>query len=219
MICWVADAHGVLRSDDHTCAVRYEELASDQRTPDADNAVIRLLVRDEWCRDHDPTYDAAARFDAANASDVVIDDRRRVVSIGTLHGTGAMLDNMQAQDELFGPTTFEPVAVRGECLALLRTRALSESGFELRLLAVAEINDEGVFNVWTFFDEDDDLAAIEHLDSRAGRAPHRAAERSRPRHAAWLVGLHPARLRSPTRLARTRLRRGRPCAPRFRLRR
>jgi class 3 adenylate cyclase len=146
---------------------RFEELAAaDSRTPHVDNAVVRKLATGAWRQAFDPTYDSQAELEAQNAADVVVDDRRRGVSIGVLHGHDEMDENIRAQDGLFGPTTFEPVAVRGDRLALVRTRAVAPSGFELVSLGVVEIDDDGRFCSWTFFDESDLVAALEELEQR-----------------------------------------------------
>ena len=100
------------------------------------------------------------------ADDLVIEDRRTGVSIGELHGVDAAIENMQAQDELFGPTTFEPIAVRGEHLALFRTHAVSTSGFELVSLGIIETNEAGQQCAMTFFDEEALADALEELDAR-----------------------------------------------------
>jgi hypothetical protein len=146
---------------------RFEELAAaDPRTPHVDNAVVRKLVAGSWQQAFDPSYDPQAELDTQNAADVVVDDRRRGVSIGVLHGTDAMEQNIRAQDGLFGPTTFEPIAVRGERLALVRTRAVAPSGFELVSLGIVETDAQGRFRSWTFFDESDLVAAFEELEQR-----------------------------------------------------
>ena len=153
--------------DDHTAAwAKFEELAAETRTPHVDNAVVREVVRGVWRQEFDPSFDAVAEMEAGTAADVVIDDRRRGVSIGVLRGREEMHDNVRAQDELFGPTTFEPIAVRGDHLALLRTLAVSATGFELVSLAIAETNDAGKFCSWTFFDESDLGLAVDTLDAR-----------------------------------------------------
>ena len=146
---------------------RFEELgAADPRTPHVDNAVVRSLSRGTWRQEFDPTYDAQAELNAQNAADVVVDDRRRGVSIGVLHGHDEMDENIRAQDDLFGPTTFDPIAVRGERLALARTRAVAPSGFELVSLGIFEADAEGRFSSFTFFDESDLVAALEALEQR-----------------------------------------------------
>ena len=158
--------------------------------------------RGTWRQEFDPTYDAQAELNAQNAADVVVDDRRRGVSIGVLHGHDEMDENIRAQDDLFGPTTFDPIAVRGERLALARTRAVAPSGFELVSLGVFEADAEGRFSSLTFFDESDLVAALEELEQRhrelSGDAypPNErlfversiAYQHGRPRHDARLLG-------------------------------
>ena len=145
---------------------KFEELAAETRTPHVDNAVVRELVRGEWRQEFDPSFDVATEMEAGTAADIVIDDRRRGVSVGVLRGREEMHDNVRAQDELFGPTTFEPIAVRGDHLALLRTLAVSATGFELVSLAIAETDTAGKFCSWTFFDEHDLRLAVDLLDER-----------------------------------------------------
>jgi hypothetical protein len=154
-------------ADRDPARARFEELATaDPRIPHVDNAVVRKLVAGAWQQAFDPTYDPQAELAAQTAADVVIDDRRRGVSIGVLHGHHEMDENIRAQDGLFGPTAFEPIAVRGERLALARTRAVAPSGFELVSLGIVEIDAEGRYSSWTFFDEPDLVAALEELEQR-----------------------------------------------------
>jgi hypothetical protein len=154
-------------SDRDAARACFEELAAaDPRTPNVDNAVVRKLVAGTWKQVFDPTHDPHAEFGAQNAADVVVVDRRRGVSIGVLHGHDEMQQNMRAQDDLFGPTTFEPIAVRGERLALARTRAIAPSGFELVSLGIVEIDADGRYCSWTFFDDTDLVAALETLEQR-----------------------------------------------------
>ena len=127
---------------------------------------MRDLTRAVWREEFDPTFDQMAEMEAQTVADIVIDDRRRGVSIGVLHGRDEMADNIHAQDELFGPTTYLPIAVRGDHLALLRTRSVSETGFELVSLAIAETNAAGQYSAWTFFDEADLRLALETLYAR-----------------------------------------------------
>ena len=105
-------------SDEPAARARFEELAAETRTPHIDNAAVRLNQRGVWLGTFDETFDRTESM----ADDLVIEDRRSGVSIGRLHGIAAAVENIEAQDELFGPTTFEPVAVRGEHLMLARTR-------------------------------------------------------------------------------------------------
>ena len=126
----------------------------------------RDLTRAVWREEFDPTFDQMAEMEARTAAHIVIDDRRRGVSIGVVRGRDEMADNIRVQDELFGPTTFLPIAVRGDHLALLRTRSVSETGFELVSLAIAETNNAGKYCAWTFFDEADLRLALETLYAR-----------------------------------------------------
>ena len=141
--------------------------AAETRTPYVDNEVVRRFERYFWLTEFGESIDPVESM----APDLVIEDRRTGVSIGQLRGVDAAIDNMEAQDELFGPTTFAPIAVRGEHLALFRTRALSDSGFELVSLGIVEIDDTGQTCAMTFFDDDD-------LAHRA-RRPRRAVRRDR----------------------------------------
>jgi hypothetical protein len=154
-------------ADGETARARFDELAAaDPRTPHVDNAVVRKLVAGAWRQAFDPSYELQAELEAQNSADVVVEDRRRGVSIGVLHGHDEMDENVRAQDGLFGPTTFEPIAVRGDHLALVRTRAVAPSGFELVSLGVVETDAEGRYRSWTFFDDDDLPAALEELEHR-----------------------------------------------------
>ena len=148
--------------DEAAARSRFEELAAESRTPHVDNAVVRLLARNLWRGTFDETCDPTESM----ADDLVIDDRRSGVSIGQLRGIDAAVENIAAQDDLFGPTTFEPLAVRGDHLMLSRTRAVSESGFELVSIGLFETNNAGQSCAMTFFDEDDRAGAFDALESR-----------------------------------------------------
>ena len=177
---------------------RLDELgAADQtRPPYLDNAVMRAIT-------------VGGMADAAVvADDLVVDDRRSGVSLPELHGAEELVEASRAQEELFGPTVIEPVAVRGDRLALVRTRSVSESGFELVAYGIFETNVAGQLCAMVFFDETDLTTALEELDAvldgRRRRAHGHHHGRQRPQ---GRVGSQRVRRDVPPPLVRLLLRR------------
>jgi hypothetical protein len=126
------------------------------RPPYLDNAASRLLS----------AGDSGAADIANFADDVTIDDRRVGVSLGELHGAEAAIRTSETMDELFGPTEIEPIAIRGDRLVLVRTRAVSASGFEVVSYGIFETNDAEQISAMVFLDEIDLTAALAELDAR-----------------------------------------------------
>ena len=146
--------------DDYDAAhARFEELGAAGPSLAIDNAALRALVRGNWLVEFEG-HDIAA----AMADDLVVDDRRRGVSLPELHGAEEVAHASRIQEELFGRTTMEPVAVRGERLVLVKTRAVAESGFELIVYGVFEANGAGQFCAMVFFDEGDLPRAVDELE-------------------------------------------------------
>ena len=170
VVCFEPEQHDAARA-------QFEALGAETRTPYPDNAVVRLLARGTWLSRFVPNHDAFAGL----ADDLVVRDHRSGVSLPEMHGPDELVAASRAQEDLFGPIEIEPVAVRGDRLALVHTRAVAPSGFEMGGYGIFEIDDAGRQNAMTFFDDDDLLAAIEALDARyaeiAGpeRAPAEAA--------------------------------------------
>ena len=135
---------------------RLEELGAPPTWPPyLDNTACRLITSGS---DTDISADISA--------DVIIDDRRRGVSLPPLHGADAFIENTQIQEEMFGPTALEPVATRGDRLVLARTLTVAASGFELVAYGVFETNEAGQFCAAVMFDETDRDRALRELDRR-----------------------------------------------------
>ncbi|BBZ14762.1 BTAD domain-containing putative transcriptional regulator [Mycobacterium branderi] len=125
-------------------------------------------------------YFAARDWDAIAttlAENVSHDDRRHVVNAGVLHGRDAQIANLRAIAEV-GVANFSStaIAIRGACLALVRTRS---SGQEQGLAAIlteeiglVEINRDNRMTAYIAFDANDIDAAFKELDARylAGEA-------------------------------------------------
>ena len=144
---------------------RLDELggADPTRPTYLDNSVLRLIM-------------VGGTVDPAGfADDLVVDDRRSGVSLPQLHGSEEAVQASQAQEALFGPTEMEPVATRGDRLALVRTRSTAESGFELVAYGIFETNDDGRISAMVFFDETDLDGALSELNARV---PHRRGGRA-----------------------------------------
>ena len=124
------------------------------RPPDLDNTPLRMLMGGG-------TVDQAAFAD-----DLVVDDRRAGVSLPLLHGPEEVIEASRVQDDLFGPTVIEAVATRGDRLALVKTRSIAESGFELVSYGIFETNEAAQFRAMVFFDETDLDTALTELGVR-----------------------------------------------------
>ena len=162
-IAGLADSLDYFDPEQHEAArARFAELGNETRTPYIDNAVIRLLARGTWLEKYDPAHDHAADF----AVDISFEDRRSGVSLPQMDGVDPVVANIAALNEVLGPTDFEPVAVRGDHLALVSTRTTSESGFEFTSLMIFETDDADRICHMVSFDEHAVADALEELDER-----------------------------------------------------
>ena len=103
------------------------------------------------------------------APDFVRYDQRRGVSTPTLHGLAEFEANMRAIFEVFDTFTTEPVAIRGDRVALVRVHLARERASPRSMLGVYETNEHGLLTRGTSFDEDD----LDAADRRARGAVHR----------------------------------------------
>ena len=132
----------------------------DPRHPWIENAATRIL----------PRFTAlfeAKRFDQTEA--LLADDFRRVDRRSTVSsrdiGKAEYLEWHRSLYEIFDTVTFQPLAVRGERLSLVRITAARE-GFETVSLALARLDEEGLIAELVHFDEADLAAAQDELDER-----------------------------------------------------
>ena len=150
-------------ADEEAARSRFEVLAeADPRTPALDNDVVRFLARGTWLHRFEPTHDPFSGL----ADDLIVSDHRSGVTLPDLHGAAELVEASRAQEDLFGPIEIEPVAVRGDRIALVYTRAVAESGFETGGYGIFEMNDAGQQNAMTFFDDDDLAGALEEMERR-----------------------------------------------------
>ena len=148
---------------------RFEELHPP--TPRLENSATRA-----WERLF--SYIAAGDWDAvtqATADNVSVDDRRRVVNAGILHGRDANIKDAQATVDVgFAMTMVGVLATRGERLALIRVRVSGRDPEAIQndALNIVEIDAEERIVGDVVFDLDDFDAAIAELDARyiAGEA-------------------------------------------------
>jgi hypothetical protein len=68
--------------------------------------------------------------------------------------------------ETFPHATQEPLAVRGDRLALLRINMFTDAGFEVPHLGLFEIDGDMLISQVTTFDESDLADAIEMMEAR-----------------------------------------------------
>ena len=103
---------------------------------------------------------------AGIAPDVTLVDRRIGPTLGELQGRDLFVDNLRRIYELFGRIDVDVIAVRGERLAVTRTRFVSADGFETVEYDVIESNERGLIETVTAFGDADLDAALDELDER-----------------------------------------------------
>ncbi len=117
-------------------------------------------------------WHAVAQITAENVS---VDDRRRVVNAGILHGRDANIKDAQATVDVgFAMTVVGALATRGERLALIRVRVSGRDPGAIQndALNIVEIDAGDRIVAGVVFDLDDFDAALAELDTRyiAGEA-------------------------------------------------
>ena len=101
------------------------------------------------------------------AVDVVNDDRRPTVSSGRRVGREQIIELTESLAAVgFDSMTQEPIAIRGERLALMRRAWRNPDGFDLEVLALQELDDAGLVAHNVLFDPDDLALALVDLDRR-----------------------------------------------------
>ena len=151
--------------DDWDAALaRLDELGATPTEVGPVNTVTRLLAQ---LLDLMNRGDNAAAFALdAVATDVVRFDRRHTVAAPTVLDGAGFIENAIAIYEVFGVVRPEPIAVRGDRLALIRLHCGEPDGFPMRLLVVYELDAHGrIVREADFDDEQMDEARAE-LDER-----------------------------------------------------
>lgn len=98
------------------------------------------------------------------AEDIVNDDRRSGVSAGVVSGRDAVLALTQGLEGVgFTAMTNDPIAVRGDRVALFRRVWHHPDGYEVPLLAVMAFDDDGQMTVNVMWDTDQLDAAVAEL--------------------------------------------------------
>ena len=149
-------------ADEGRARAHLEKLAAaDPRTPVLDNDAIRQMVRLLWI----------ARFDFDRSvemfsPDVVLSDRRGVIGLPTLTGIEAMGFMYTSIFAVYDDMTGEPVAERGERLALFGHRMSTEGGSESVAYMLVGLDGEGRIDVMVSFDENDLAGTLEELERR-----------------------------------------------------
>ena len=154
----------VYEEDDVDAALaRFEELRPQTRR--LENAASRAAER------HSAHF-AARDWDALAkvlADDILVDDRRRVVSAGIKRGRDAEIANLRAVADV-GITymTSVVIAVRGEGLMLAHASGgdNTSEAFTNEMLGVVELNPHNQISVIVLFELDDFDSAIAELDAR-----------------------------------------------------
>ncbi|HEY3925569.1 MAG TPA: hypothetical protein VGL75_13485, partial [Acidothermaceae bacterium] len=156
-------------TDLDTALARFDQLSPP--APRLENAATRVFERLYSCiasRD----WDAVAQITAENVS---LDDRRRVVNAGVVHGRDAAIEGTQATVDVgFTMTMLGAMAIRGERLALTRVRVSGPDpeANQNDALNIVEIDADDRIVADVVFDIEYVGAAIAELDARylAGEA-------------------------------------------------
>ena len=98
--------------------------------------------------------------------DVERQDRRRVVSMPEVADAAGWAENLASIYDVFDRVEAEPVAIRGERLAVMRVRCVREPDFEARMVNLYEFDEHDHLVLEIDFDEDDLVAAVGELDRR-----------------------------------------------------
>jgi hypothetical protein len=156
-------------ADIDAAIAKFDELS--RHAPRLENAAMRAYERLQAC--------FLARDWIAIAQGLSVDhysdDRRRVVNSGIRHGRDAEVASLQATADL-GVTSLTsiPIAIRGDRLALTRTRGATSGpeAFDTELLRIVEIDADDRIVTRVVFGLDDIDAAFNELDARylAGEA-------------------------------------------------
>jgi hypothetical protein len=104
-------------------------------------------------------------FDDTIAENVVRFDTRRSVATPTLEGRAAFIENVRAIYDVFDSLVLEPLAIRGDRVALFRV-TLSRDGFAATMLGVYETDERGLVVRGTSFDDEDLDLALDELEDR-----------------------------------------------------
>ena len=142
---------------------RFDQLS--RQAPLLENAATRVFERLY-------SYVAARDWDVVGqtaAENVSVDDRRRVVNAGVLHGRDAAIEGTKATVDVgFTMTMVGALATRGERLALTRVRVSGPDPEAIQndALNIVEIDAEERIAADVVFDLDDFEAAIAELDAR-----------------------------------------------------
>ncbi|WP_374024430.1 BTAD domain-containing putative transcriptional regulator [Mycobacterium sp. HNNTM2301] len=142
---------------------RFDELS--RRTPRLENTATRV-------QEHVFSYIAAGDWSAVTqitAENVSVDDRRRVVNAGVLHGREANIESTRATVDVgFTMKMLDVLATRGERLALLRVRVSGRDADTIQNDAfnVVEIDADERIAGNAVFDLEDFDAAVAELDAR-----------------------------------------------------
>ncbi len=160
--------------DDHeweAALARFDELSAeplDARSPRVENAATALAQR--WLELTD-----ARRFDEARRlmrSDFVRVDHRSHLAYPAITSADDYMAWHATSYEHFDSITSEPIAVRGERLALNRTTLEVDGGFASTFLMLSELGDDGLWASSEIYDEADIVAALRELDERYAEGVH-----------------------------------------------
>ena len=108
-------------------------------------------------------YDTQRRV---TAREFVHDDRRPLVGLDDQGRRGMTLNHELMLDQGYEILPPEPMAVRGDRLALSLVRARTAAGDESNLLALNELDVDGLFVRSTAYGETDLVGALDELDAR-----------------------------------------------------
>lgn len=150
-------------ADSDAAIARFEQLS--RSAPPLENTATQVFER-LYSYVADGDWHAVAQITAENVS---VDDRRRVVNAGILHGRDVNIKDAQATVDVgFTMTMVDVVAIRGVRLALTRVRVSGHDPDAIQndALSIVETDAEDRIAAVVVLDNDDFDAAVAELDAR-----------------------------------------------------
>ena len=147
---------------------RLHELAAPPptATPRLDNAATASAQRVSAMAARNDLAEIEAVCEELCAEDIVRLDHRGGVAGMPLQGRAEMVRLFHETFTVFPVFTAQPIAVRGERLALARVQMASPEGFAIRLIGLYDLDSDGRLAFFAHYDESDLPAALAELSRR-----------------------------------------------------
>ena len=134
--------------------------------PTLDNAVTAALRHVVALAERNDFDEIEALCEELCAEDIERLDHRGGVAGMPLRGRAEIVRLFHETFAVFPVFTAQPIAVRGERLALTRVQMASPEGFEIRLVGLYDHDSDGRLTFFAHYDESDLPAALDELDAR-----------------------------------------------------